>query len=87
MTVYGAVIYVRFTNSEKTETAFVIAKGRVSPLKKQTLPRLELMALVIGTLLLSRVHFLPAGLYLWTDSLNVLHCLHKKLTATLQDIC
>lgn len=80
MTAYGAVIYVRFTNSEKTGTAFVIAKGRVSPLKKQTLPRLELMAAVVGARLLStiRVHFPQAGLYLWSDSLIVLHWINNS---------
>ncbi|GFQ66634.1 uncharacterized protein TNCT_186921 [Trichonephila clavata] len=48
---------------------------RVAPLKKLTLPRLELLAAVIAARLLCVVqpHFPSAKIYLWTDSLIVLH--------------
>jgi len=41
---YGAIFY----RCLQSETAFVIAKSRVAPIKTQTLPRLELMAAVVA---------------------------------------
>ncbi|XP_071036959.1 uncharacterized protein [Parasteatoda tepidariorum] len=74
-TAYGTVIYLRFTVSSEIRTAFVIAKGKVAPLKKMTLPRLELMAAVIGVRLLKVVQeqFPDAKARLWTDSSIVLY--------------
>jgi len=37
---YGAIVYL----CSQSQTAFVMTKSRVAPLKTQTLPRLELMA-------------------------------------------
>ena len=41
---YGAVAYL----SNEDQTSFVMAKGRVAPMKQITLPKLELMAAVIA---------------------------------------
>lgn len=49
---YAAVVYVQVSQADGTFTAHVLtAKSRVAPLKKQSIPRLELL----GALLLSRL--------------------------------
>ncbi|KFM71288.1 hypothetical protein X975_00963, partial [Stegodyphus mimosarum] len=46
---YGTVVYFRYCeNNANYRVSFIMSKSRVSPLKKLTLPRLELMAMVIG---------------------------------------
>ena len=73
---YGAVAYV--TNG--SETSLVMAKSRVAPLKKLTLPQLELMAAVLGARLSSYLqpHLQVSTIYLWSDSQIVLHWLSSK---------
>ena len=41
---YAAVIYLVETTSSGKHSSFVVAKTRVSPLKSQTIPRLELLS-------------------------------------------
>ena len=78
---YGAVAYFRQGN----ETAFVIARNRVAPLKQLTLPRLELMGATIATqvftLISSSTQHRIESTYMWCDSQIVLHWLNsdKKL--------
>jgi Pao retrotransposon peptidase len=48
---YGAAIYM----GEGSQQDLVIAKGKVAPQKFSTIPKLELMAAVLGSLLLTRV--------------------------------
>ena len=79
---YAAVVYIRCDYGENdVETRLVTAKSRVAPLKRQTIPRLELL----GTLILAR---LMEGLvshlrgvievYCWTDSMTVLLWIRNK---------
>ena len=45
---YGAVVYLRVTTQEGYKVSFANARTRVAPLKKVTLPRLELLAALLA---------------------------------------
>jgi len=69
----GAVIYLRTLHGFADATVVLItAKSKVAPVKKQTIPRLELSAAVLLVRLLARVRqslgyqYVPA--HFWTDS-------------------
>jgi len=49
---YGAVLYIRSTHKTETLVRIVCSKNRLDPLKKITLPKLELIAALIGARLL-----------------------------------
>ena len=74
---YGAVTYLRLTNSEgDVHCSFIIGKSRLSPLKQLTIPRLELSAAVVATRL-DRMVMKEIGITVdqsifWTDSTCVL---------------
>ena len=61
-------------------STLVMSKTRVAPLKALTLPRLELMATVIGARLarhiMDSIHI--EEVFLWTDSQILLHWLHSS---------
>ncbi|KAL0150932.1 hypothetical protein M9458_053851 [Cirrhinus mrigala] len=76
--VYGAVAYLQGENEGgETVTSFVASKTRVAPLKKLTLPRLELMGALIGARignnLLRPLNMEKTQICMWTDSLIALH--------------
>lgn len=77
---YGAVSYITSGN----QCSFVMARLRVPPLKKLTLPQLELMAALTGARLASFVSQTLKSRYpnlrvkLWSDSEIVLHCLSSS---------
>ena len=77
---YGAVIYLR----SQTNTAFVIAKSRVAPLKCPTLPRLELMAALVAARLTKFVmNSMPLAnipVYVWVDSQITLYWIRSSKT-------
>lgn len=64
---YGACVYLRTPNAMGSfKTSLIIAKGRVDPLKRVTLPRLELL----GALICARlVKFVKEPLGLNNDTL------------------
>ena len=74
---YGAVAYFR----QGDETAFMIARNRVAPLKQLTLPRLELMGATITahmfTLINSSTQCKIEPIDVWCDSQIVLHWLNS----------
>ena len=76
MKAYGAVAYVK--SSLAKLFSFVIAKSRVAPPKRLTLPQLELTAASIGAQLCPYLEkTLPVTkVFLWSDSQIVLHWLH-----------
>ena len=76
---YAAVIYLRteFSNGE-TQVNIVTSKTRVAPIKRQSIPRLELLgatllAQLVNSAQQSLQHVLQIdGTFLWTDSFTVL---------------
>ncbi|XP_050315538.1 uncharacterized protein LOC126750080 [Anthonomus grandis grandis] len=71
---YAGVIYFRVLVEEECQVFFVIGKSKVAPLKKITLPRLELCAAVLLSNLLEFVigalgdKLLISNIYAWSDS-------------------
>ncbi|VDH93667.1 Hypothetical predicted protein [Mytilus galloprovincialis] len=80
---YGSVIYARHEyKSGMISTRFIAAKSRVAPLTSVSIPRLELMAAVLGLrLALSVKHALEVpddNMTFWSDSMNVLYWIRGK---------
>lgn len=73
---YACVAYLRANGTEGVEVALVGAKSKVAPLKVLSVPRLELMAAVIGARMADSVtashSFNIAETYLWSDSSTAL---------------
>ena len=56
-----------------------MAKTRVVPLKKLILPKLELMATLIGaSFIMDTIRLSPSAIHLWTDSQIVLYWLQSE---------
>lgn len=74
---YGAVAYLRSQRDGETTVTLVMAKSRVAPLKALSLPRLELLGVLLGARIcdyLKRVLALSLSrLNLWTDSMIAFH--------------
>lgn len=73
----SAVIYIRTTNDQgETTSSLACSKTKVAPLKRMTVPRLELTGAVILTKLMSHVlrilELSNSPLYMWTDC----RCIH-----------
>ncbi|GFS65453.1 integrase catalytic domain-containing protein, partial [Nephila pilipes] len=66
---YGSVLYIVTSQSN---VQIVCSRNRLAPIKKVTLPRLELLAALMGTRLLKyfckEVDIQPSAATLWTDS-------------------
>ncbi|XP_071050711.1 uncharacterized protein [Onthophagus taurus] len=73
---YGAVLYLRVSIQNELRVSILVSKSKVSPLKRVTIPRLELCAAVLLVRLLKRVQsvlkLFEHSIYLWTDSTVVL---------------
>ena len=75
---YAAVVYMRIVlKNGKILTQFIASKTRVAPIKKLSIPRLELMSYLILSRLIkvildSLVDFKFNNVYCWTDSQDAL---------------
>ena len=74
---YGTVSYLRLVNADdKISCAFLASRARVAPLKKTTIPRMELtaatVALRINKMLVSSINYPVVSSFFWTDSESVL---------------
>ncbi|CAG2229330.1 unnamed protein product [Mytilus edulis] len=78
MKAYGAVAYMYLSKGHSA--ALVMAKTRVAPVKKLTLPQLELMAAVIGARLTQHLKSTLecTDVTLWSDSQIVLQWLNTS---------
>ncbi|KAK2575256.1 hypothetical protein KPH14_012780 [Odynerus spinipes] len=75
---YGGCIYLRTTNSDHRNQAYLLSsKSRVAPLKATSIPRLELCGAVLLVRLMQMVlkslPFTPDRVSYWTDSTIVLN--------------
>ena len=78
---FGAIAYLRGISKDNAiHTAFIMAKTRVAPIKTQTLPRLELSAMLLGTELSAylvktlNINDDACETFLWSDSTIALSC-------------
>lgn len=74
---FDAVAYWRYLSSHgNINISFVASKAKCAPLKRATIPRLELQAAVIGTRLMQNIlserSLVPGKCVLWGDSKTVL---------------
>ncbi|XP_054710302.1 uncharacterized protein LOC129220001 [Uloborus diversus] len=75
---YGAVAYFRCAkNYNEIRTSLVWAKCRVSPIKRLTIPRLELMGAIIAARMCKYLKTVFSShvldVHIWSDSIVVLH--------------
>ena len=81
---YCATIYIVHETSEGVYSSLVCSKTRIAPLKKLSIPRLELMAAKILTTLMDTVvnalspHTKIDEIRYWTDSMTVLYWIQNR---------
>ncbi|XP_061389611.1 uncharacterized protein LOC133324788 [Musca vetustissima] len=79
---YGATLYIRIENKDSSTHAFLLtAKTRVTPIKKLSIPRLELCGAVLlsklGASIIKNLQITSYSTHFWTDSKIVLAWLKK----------
>ena len=74
---YCVAVYTRVVNYDNVVTTLVTAKSRVSPLKSESISRMELIACLLGTRIWSAIRgtypSLPEHTFFWTDSMVCLY--------------
>ena len=79
---HAAVSYLRVTNYDGVHVSFLFAKSRLAPIKKLTIPRLELTSAVLATkhdeMLRKELQIHLGRSTFWIDSEITLHCLRNK---------
>lgn len=78
---YGCVAYLRLVYRGVVRCSLIMSRAKVAPLKRQSIPRLELMAAVLGVRMsrnIVEIHSLQIHrTVLWTDSRTVLSWLQS----------
>jgi hypothetical protein len=79
---YGAVAYLRLTSApDQVKLTFIAGKARLSPLKIQTIPKLELTAATVALRMscaIVKEMQLPIRVVYHVDSLFVWHCIRNE---------
>ena len=80
---YAASVYIKYEFRGKVQVKLLISKSRVAPMRKMTIPRLELLGSVFLARLMATVkNFLPMWKFInvtyYTDSMNVLYWIKGK---------
>ena len=81
---YAAVVYLVINSRISTQVRLIASKTRVAPRKKQTIPRLELLAALVLARLTARIKttleqcLVISRIRCWTDSKSVLYWIKKK---------
>ncbi|UYV72256.1 hypothetical protein LAZ67_9002364 [Cordylochernes scorpioides] len=79
---YATCIFSRIESEQEVTCQLVQARSRVAPLKGTTIPRLELLACLVGARLVNNVvrdlKFEDMERFYWTDSMNALHWIKGK---------
>ena len=88
---YAAVIYLHIDTEDETYRKFVVAKTRVSPLKQQSIPRLELLSAVLLAQLMNTVKLslIPevkiSSYHCYTDSRVALCWIQNKIESQIYE--
>jgi len=74
---YAAVVYLRATDQDgRVSVQLLMSKSRLAPLKRPTIPRMELLACVIGARLscfaMDALNMCNVSSFLWSDSTTAL---------------
>jgi hypothetical protein len=81
---YGVTSYIRFMNDkEHIHCTLLFSRSRVAPLKKTTIPRMELTAATVAvrmSLMISRELDLDVTQFFWTDSMSVIRYIANETT-------
>ena len=76
---YAAVAYLRVLDQLQPVANIIFSKSRVAPVKQVSIPRLELLAAVLGAkvvrFLCQHLPYVFTSVVLWSDSTTVLHWL------------
>ena len=81
--VYGACSYLRREFGDETvECRLFPGKGRVAPLKAQSICRLELVVARLAEILVAEMMTKIEKITFWSDSTTVLHWIHQKVPTT-----